>query len=148
MKTEVLGAILILIGGCTMSEGTNYTIVETKLFEGEGFSFEYPVFKEWEIKFIENVRENEWVIYLNWPDTIDFEAPTQIHIEKSQLGPVLQATGNPQGVSYFYSPNARYTLTFYNNTHQVELWIFYYSEEHGFSKKAFDKKVIETFRFL
>ena len=49
-------------------------ITETKTFsEIPGFSFEYPVFKDWEINSIEKVNNEEYIVYLNYPENIAFE---------------------------------------------------------------------------
>jgi len=61
-------------------------IVETKTFsEIPGFSFEYPVPKDG-IKEVRKINENEYSIFFDTPEGINFEVAPQIKIVKNYDG--------------------------------------------------------------
>ena len=68
----------------------NYQIVGTREFSSPGmtvFSFTYPIFKDWEVKGIQNENENECIFWFAWPPVIKYETPPCIYVEKrSDLG--------------------------------------------------------------
>jgi hypothetical protein len=143
---------LVLVFGVVMWPFKNYSIVETKLFEGDGFSFEYPVFKNWQVKEVSHNQENEWVIALDYPSTLEMLVPPSIQITKQPLqidtpigGPESPKT-NPHGVTYdphsfiFFGTTADGITVLISNIPPFE--------KDGFSKKAFVETVSETFRFV
>lgn len=65
-------------------------IIETKTFsEMPGFSFEYPVFKGWEVKEIKKISENEYNIFFNVPEDVELYMPPQLNIKKVHGYPMM-----------------------------------------------------------
>ena len=88
MITVFVILLVILIVIVTIILLSNKTKKRIKIVKIEkfnclsGFFFEYPVFKDWEVKIVEKRGENECVIQLNHPDNIEFEYPPEIRIIK------------------------------------------------------------------
>lgn len=130
-------------------------IVEIKTFsEIPGFSFEYPVFKGWEVNEIKKNSENEYVMFLNYPDSTDFYVAPQIKIKKIEYyqrkpgmvdEPIsFEVKKNPQGISYG-KPNDG-SLEFYADNFRIRIEPFAY-EGNGYSNKIFIQKIIDSFKF-
>jgi hypothetical protein len=145
-------------------------LIENKKFSClAGFTFEYPVFKNWEVKTIEKKGENECIIWFNWPGNILFAVPPNIMVSKTkELGldylngiriegispmdriPSSFAKTNPQNILYdnISDPTIPPTLRFYGKDFGVRIEA-YSTEEMGFGKdQVFFKKVISSFNFL
>lgn len=140
-------------------------IIETKTFsEIPGFSFEYPVFKGWEFASIKKVSDSEYILYLNNPSNIDFDAAPQIKIVKSEYaykGPNNSTIENnpniktnKNGAKYYMilrydNPEISEGLpfmNFYASDSTVTIYPFMH-EGNGYSGKVFVDKIIETFKF-
>lgn len=120
-------------------------IAETKMFsEISGFSFEYPVFKGWEVKEVKKVNENSYIIFLKNPTNFGFNVGPEINIEKGKIGLISQGIGNPQGFPYYIKDNI---LTFYDSENSIKISYFTGSEKQGFARKISFDKIIETFKF-
>ena len=130
-------------------------ITETKTFsEIPGFSFEYPVFKDWEINSIEKVNNEEYIVYLNYPENIAFEVAPQIKINKIdnyQREPGMiddpisfEIKKNQRGFSYGEPGDG--SLEFYADNFRIKIEPFSH-EGNGYSGKVFVQKIIETFKF-
>lgn len=124
--------------------------IENRTFsEIPGFSFEYPVFKEWEVKEIKRVSENEFEIFLNYPDLIDFYTPPKIKIKKdtSPMSDYFGININKNNVYYDFLPDSNSVLVFYQNKVRVTIDFSNIIEDLSFSRKALAQKIINTFRF-
>jgi len=143
-------------------------IIETKTFsEISGFSFDYPVFKNWGIKAVEKKSDNEYIIWVDWPQDINFDNPPQINIKKiqEQKIPVFEKISdvnenkNSTSYEFIYFPDnyiERYdpkehwdAIHFYKNDFLDGVLIDMPIDEpdYGFSREIFVKKIIETFKF-
>ncbi|MFH2023989.1 MAG: hypothetical protein ABIJ10_06785 [Candidatus Micrarchaeota archaeon] len=148
----------------------NFNIIEVKEFSCEDQSkifFKYPVFKDWEVKSITKTAKDEYTIYLNWPSNIRFEIAPQIKlrlIEERKIPDfetISSVKTNPFEVCYElvyfpshyvkdYDPKGNWdALHFYRTTsvNGALMILTFDAENHGFSKKVFADKVIETFWF-
>lgn len=164
---RIILIILIIILAAVVSAGAvtmfikknkaNYEIVGIKDFSCEGitgFSFRYPVFKNWEIKGTQldkyvfpNYKGKGEIcsIWFNWPDDIEFEVPPRTIIEKRidlSLNQISEANKknlktNPNGVSYDFvfdpenyvegykpKPGQWDYLQFYGPDFGVKIWPF------------------------
>ncbi len=141
-------------------------INEIREFSHKGivdFGFKYPVFEGWEPKATQWQTEGSCVIFLNYPDDIEFEIAPQIRI--SILKQIIAVSGqktklNPNGVYYafVYDPSLFVSghihkqgewnyLDFYGRVFGVRIEIVSVSLKKGFSKDKFFEKIIETFHF-
>lgn len=158
----VLGGILFIILNLKRTK-----LVQTeKFFCLPGFTFEYPIFKEWEVITVDKTGEDECTIWLNWPeDKIMFEMASQIKISKvKEIGlvylnkskiegaPSPWAKKNPQGIIYdLIGPKKDVEkmessiLQFYTEDFGARLELISVSEKYGFSTKEFWKNVIKSF---
>lgn len=139
--------ILILIAMGILSYFKKTGIIEIKTFsEIPGFSFDYPVFKEWTAKVVKE-KDNYYAIYLSH-NKIDFGIAPQIKIiKKTQLAQIdlTKLNTNPNGVKYIYNEDES-KIFFYTSGFTVDIYPFLY-ESNGYSGKAFVDKVLETFKF-
>lgn len=156
-----------------------YKINSIKTFsEDPSFVFDYPEFKNWEVKEILK-QENRYIFHLNYPDDIDFAYPPIITIynqiihsrqkmsfqEKnhSDFKVVLKNKKiNKYGVNcefiYFpsnyiegYEPKGNWDAMHFYKTDLVGgvlIDISSIPDGKGFLRDVFIKKVIETFRFI
>lgn len=133
-------------------------VVETKTFsEISGFSFEYPVFKGWEVNKIMKIDTDKYSIFLQSPILTNI-APSIIvqkkdYTEKDFEIPADAVTSpNPNGVPYLYTKENS-LLEIKNNAYvafygQYKVWVnFNFSEKTGFPVEQFMKKTIATFKF-
>ena len=138
--------IIILIVMGIFSFLNRSKIAEIKTFsEIPGFTFEYPVFKDWEINGIKKIDDNEYAIFLNYPDSIDFYVAPQIKIRKIKEQDVekINYQKNPNGASYYEDKgNITFVGPFFVNV------IPFLHEGNGYSNKIFTERVIKTFRFI
>lgn len=105
MKPKLIAAVILLILLYVVS--TNFYRIKSKFMASReihsdqqvlrfqdftcsgitGFTFRYPVFKDWKVKRIVSEKEGKCTIYFKWPAGISYEVPPQIKIEKiSELG--------------------------------------------------------------
>jgi len=125
------------------------------------FSFKYPVFRGWEVKAVEKKSADAHIIWINWPDSIDFEVPPQIRVNRMDCPVVLSDSfkKNPQGTLYDYVHDlSLYVkdyvpkkgswdyLEFYSNEFLVRISRFS-CEEFGFDGDAFYKEIVNSFSF-
>ena len=115
-----------------------------------GFSFDYSVFKNWEVKTIEKKSSSECIIWLNWPKTILFEVAPRIRIIKSNKTEKLDRTafifGKNKNNAKYYKDKLNIDITFYSEDFLVEIVLFV-QEGEGYSNQLFLDKVIKTFQF-
>jgi len=136
----------------------------------QGFIFDFPIFKEWEVKSIKKINDDECVIYFNYPKNVFFELAPQILIRRINndtdeeyigLIEVKKATANngSQTINYSYlfnplmhSKNFKPSesdwddIEFYGKDFKVSISRFL-SKENGFDDEIFYNKIIETFNF-
>lgn len=128
-------------------------IIETKTFsEIKGFTFDYPIFKGWEVSLIKKINENEYQIFFKCPfETVvtpwmsvkkNFD-PRMYNI------PSLPYTINPNKIRYYLIESSEGShIIFFRNTQDFVIEIYpFIHEGDGYSEKAFIKKIIETFKF-
>lgn len=136
---------------------------EIKTFsEIPGFSFEYPVFKGWEVKEIKCSKtgsKTECFMTLNHLKKVSLETEPRIIITKQdytekdfEIPAEAVSYPNPNKVPYIYTKEG--TLFEIKNYGYVgfygsyKVWVdFQFSEKSGFPVGQFLKKVIETFKF-
>jgi hypothetical protein len=142
----------------------------SQTFTDIGCTFSYPVFDGWPVRAIEKKSDDERVIWLGWPDNIEFEVPPVITIarrgslsEPSYFTAGAVAIATPQesllhvayDLVYFpahyvngYDPKGHWdALRFTDGI--VELYIHIpIASEHSFSREEFVQQVIDTFRFV
>ena len=127
-----------------------------------GFSFRYPLFEGWGLKAVEKKDEDSYVIWLEWPEDIEFEVPPGFFITRIGGDVILSDSfkKNPQGVMYDFTHDLSHYvddyvpkkgvwdyLEFYANKFFIRISRFS-CEEHGFDGDAFYKEVIGSFRFV
>ncbi|MCX6803960.1 MAG: hypothetical protein NTY48_05330 [Candidatus Diapherotrites archaeon] len=144
-------------------------IFEIRVFtEMRGFTFKYPVFKDWWIKrieplFAENFEKS--IIWLEWPEEILFDDAQRIIVEKYNITnkqdanklpvytekPADLAKKNKSGIYYkeFNSEKDAkdYYIEFYSENYRVRITLITPNEKHGFSRKEFIKEVVRSFKF-
>lgn len=127
-------------------------MVETKIFsEIPGFSFEYPVFKGWEVAGTKKVNEDEYVITFDHPISIMFEAPPTMIIKKDyreekRLADSFLKNKNKVLYDRVFSNSSGEVVSFYGSSYVIDISPFMH-EGDGYSGKAFESKIIETFKF-
>lgn len=139
--------------------------LEYKTFDCDNFDFifQFPDFKNWELKGIEK-KENRCTMYFNWPDDILYEYPPRISIEeiesknesKNEKSNLLK---NPQGIFYGYVQDPGLYVSGHKFEEEDWDWLVFYGKDfsvriskNSFGKLPFDadlfyKKIIETFDF-
>lgn len=150
------GCILGLAAWCDAIDKMpvkDQSVVDIKMFSCPalpGISFQYPVFKGWPVKTTESSRSGHCVIWLDWPDDIDFEAPPRIDVVRSLNEPVLlgrKSPQNPQGIIYAPSMKPKsgaHEVNFYTGRDAIRIQL--QASGPGFSPDLFWDRVIETFR--
>jgi len=122
-------------------------IVETKTFsEIPGFSFEYPVPKDG-IKEVRKINENEYSIFFDTPEGINFEVAPQIKIVKNYDGSAgfnKRLLKINQNKIYYDSNKDSGKIAFFINP-RIEVYLFTHEGE-GYSKKITEKMIIKTFQ--
>ena len=113
-----------------------------------GFTFKYPVFKDWKAKSIEKKSDSECIIWLDGPADIDFEVRPGITVELNRGGSRnddirSDTPKNPHGVYYSKSIDL---LTFLDGNDLIYVSIPGLST-YGFPSDIFSQTVIESFRF-
>jgi len=172
----VVLAILILtiitMGILSFLEKNKAKIVETRTFsEIPGFSFEYPVFKGWEVKEIKKISENEYQIYFNGPLGSDSAVVPYINIKKVEGKPMLISQmpldiqirdaglnlikQNNNGTTFFVFDSSAYSKDYKPKQGEWNYVILplilgnvrisKFSSEPGFDENIFVDKIIETF---
>ena len=139
-----LGAVAVMYRDNLMSlfsKSPNYEIVETRSFSCpglEGFTFEYPVFKGWEVKEMKNTNINECSI------SLENGKNAQIKVSKDQPHVAIQE--NPHGIRYEKITEDKYFFNLASFSVNIEL--ISVNENYGFSKNEFWKQVVESFRVM
>jgi hypothetical protein len=124
-------------------------VVETKTFsEIPGFSFEYPVFKGWEVNKIEKIDENQYYVMLNHPQYLLKKLAPIMVVEKepTEIKSVANMLKNPQNIPYtmqISTPMAPHLVTFYADNFKVTIKPTLDEKR----EKLLADKVIETFKF-
>jgi len=149
--------IILLIITFTMWPFKSYKIIETKTFsEIQGFTFEYPEFKKWEVSLVKKINDNEYLIFFKCPfETV--VAPS-MKIEKVIIDNLPQPTlnlVNKNNVQYYTkatnkSPTGGKAdigeVNFYSENFMVKIYP-YLHEGYGYSGKIMTKTIIESFKF-
>ena len=135
-------------------------IVQVRTFEGDGFTFMFPEFEEWEVKAVQKKTPDLSIIFINWPATIEFEVAPQTAVRKVPgLVPGPGTADNPHGVAcarvhdpsyyvpgYLPKPDAWDHLEFYGPVFGVRITPFRH-EGHGYGAERFTRTMIDSFRF-
>lgn len=128
------------------------------VWSDKGFSFQYPEFKDWNVKGEKKIDNNNYIIYLEYPDNVDFEIAPQIRITtvpewgtktlKSKSGYITQKT-NTSGVLYdrIQVQHDPEMLAFFAEDFGVTITPISTPENYGFSKDIFFERIIKTFTF-
>ncbi|MFA5856829.1 MAG: hypothetical protein WC867_05695 [Candidatus Pacearchaeota archaeon] len=120
-------------------------ILEIKTFNLlSGFTFNYPVFKDWEIIENKKINSNEYYIKLNFPDSINLYSSPLIKIRKtkSEISNNSKLIKNINNVSYSKEDSIIY---FYNKNNKVIIDFSSIPTDETFSKEIFSKTIIESF---
>jgi hypothetical protein len=165
----ILSLILVIIFMFNSSQKSmKYEILETRNFSCPsmmGFTFEYPVFKGWEISSTKESKggggSDECFIMLNHPKKISLETNPQIIITKQpysekdfEIPAEAVSYPNPNHVPYIYTKegalhegkNYGY-VGFYGEDFKFWILLDGISEKSGFPTDQFFKTVIESFSF-
>ena len=138
--------ILISVGMFMVQSPDKYKIVETKQFSASdgSFSFSYPIFKGWEFKSMETSKNNDrWIIYLDWPNSIEFEIATRIVVEKLYKATAVEY---PTKIEEIKKVNDNEYYIYTSDGFDVRITLSSVSEKHGFSREAFWKAVTSSFK--
>ena len=142
----VLSILVISMGIFSFLNKNKAEIAEVKTFsEIPGFSFNYIIFKNWGVREVKKIEDNEYNIFFSYPNNINLYQYPQLNIKKEKIGSIIQSKGNPQGINDFYDNK---TLIFYNNKNFIKINLVAGGiEKEGFSEKILLNKIIETFKF-
>jgi hypothetical protein len=121
-------------------------VVETKTFsEIPGFSFEYPVFKGWEVKEVMRINEGKYYVFFKSP-LLTGIAPS-MKIENNYIMVKRSADYTPitnrNNVLYRRGTSS---ISFEGFDYFVDIYPFLH-EGDGYSGKALTDKIVETFKF-
>ncbi|MBU3895733.1 hypothetical protein KKG36_00190 [Patescibacteria group bacterium] len=148
----ILLIILISMGIFLFLNKNKPKIIETKTFsEISGFSFEYPVFKNWEVAEIKKISENEYYIKFNVPGDVELYMPPQLNIKKinepSKQTDNLGMKKNANGVWYSELSGLLGYVFSSNNFRVVITLISGGVEKKGFLSQVTINKIIDSFKF-
>jgi hypothetical protein len=169
-KLLIIPIVLILITTITMaifSFLNKPKVVETKTFsEIPGFSFEYPVFKGFEVKETKEINKDLYNILLKDRNTTDIKENKKewqkIIVEKQsysendfEIPADAVSDPNVNNVPYFYTEESSSgyfisnygQVVFYGKDFKIWVELDNLSGKSGFPTDQFFKKVIGTFKF-
>jgi len=127
--------------------GNVSNIVETKTFsEIPGFSFEYPVFKGWEVDKVKKDSESEYSIFFKNPLLTGVAPSMRIVKTKAFVTLNKELKENLNRIKYAYDKEKN-LLTFYITTaaFYVDIYPFGY-EGDGYSGNVLADKIIDSFK--
>jgi len=130
-------------------------IIEKTFSEIQGFTFNYPVFKYWEVSNIKKITEDEYRIFFKCP--YETYIPPSMNVRKiynikGYMIPGLEYSKNPNKVKYYPSDNSNTSqkdkIIFFNIDQNFIIEIKpYIHEGEGYSSSKIIEKIIDSFKF-
>ncbi len=158
---SIIGVVALAVGvmvGVRYMQSQSH-IVETKRFECggmAGFTFEYPVFRGWEVTATKANNDGSCSLFLSDAALVEAHRMTEVApqilvrvvpevnlLTLSQKNPIQE---NPNGVSYVRQDDGIYDFGITKGL--VSLETLGTSDELGFSRDIFFKQVVQTFEIV
>ena len=138
-------------------------IQQVRTFEGDGFAFTFPEFEGWEVKAVQKKSPDLAIIFIHWPDTIEFEVAPQTAVRKvpgltPTAGQSTQWNRNRVMYARVYDPSWYVQghaplpgewdhLEFYGPSFGVRITPFRHDGD-GYDSAALTAAIADSFRFL